>query len=311
MSNISRKVSALTQILSSDLHADNMVMHVVSLTATPEQANKSVSVGELSRYVLRDKSKYDSTYTTVNSNSANWSAVFSTVGSNSANWSYQGTDIRALTSNWENTYSQFIQQSANNISTTTTVNANSSSWSAAVLSAGAAQPLQHYHDFSIPAGAWKSSTLNGAEAVTVSHSTADFDAFAFDPNTKEAVTMQFQLPGDYDGTPIRWSVTYCASAGASGTADWELRGYAHSNYDPLSSTLGTARTITHTLCGPFLSNTTGVDTTGITLGGSPGPGKFTRLWLAAATTGTITTDIYGLCLNLQYRTLSTTPPIWT
>lgn len=45
--------------------------------------------------------KIQNTYTTVNSNSA-------------VNWSYQGTDVKALTSNWQNTY--------------TTVNSNSALW---------------------------------------------------------------------------------------------------------------------------------------------------------------------------------------
>jgi len=52
--------------------------------------------------------------------------VNSTVASNSAtNWNYQGTDIKALTSNWQNTYTNFSAQSANNLSVYTTVNANS------------------------------------------------------------------------------------------------------------------------------------------------------------------------------------------
>ena len=40
--------------------------------------------------------------------------VYSTVQSNSAtNWNYQGTDIKALTGNWQNTYSTVNSQSAN------------------------------------------------------------------------------------------------------------------------------------------------------------------------------------------------------
>jgi hypothetical protein len=50
-------------------------------------------------------SQSSSTYTTVNSNSANWSSAYSTVQANSATtWNYQGTDLKALSGNWQTTY---------------------------------------------------------------------------------------------------------------------------------------------------------------------------------------------------------------
>lgn len=47
-------------------------------------------------------------------NSNQWNSSYSTVNANSANWNYHGADIKALTGNWQNTYS--------------TVNANSANW---------------------------------------------------------------------------------------------------------------------------------------------------------------------------------------
>lgn len=47
--------------------------------------------------------------------SANYESTYTTVNANSANWNYQGTDIKALTGNWQSTY--------------TTVNTTSSNWS--------------------------------------------------------------------------------------------------------------------------------------------------------------------------------------
>ena len=50
-------------------------------------------------------SQSSSTYTTVNTNSADWSSAYSTVQSNSATtWNYQGTDLKALSGNWQTTY---------------------------------------------------------------------------------------------------------------------------------------------------------------------------------------------------------------
>jgi hypothetical protein len=52
--------------------------------------------------------------------------VYSTVQTNSAiNWNYQGTDVKALTSNWQNTFTNFSTQSANNLSVYSIVNTNS------------------------------------------------------------------------------------------------------------------------------------------------------------------------------------------
>ena len=60
-------------------------------------------------------SNWQNSYTTVNTNSAKWQNTYSTVNTNSANWNYQGSDLKALSSNWQNSY--------------TTVNTNSATWS--------------------------------------------------------------------------------------------------------------------------------------------------------------------------------------
>jgi hypothetical protein len=54
--------------------------------------------------------------------------VYSTVNTNSGTWNYQGTDIKSLTGNWQNTYTNFSAQSANNLSVYTNVNTNSANW---------------------------------------------------------------------------------------------------------------------------------------------------------------------------------------
>ena len=56
--------------------------------------------------------------------------VYTTVQTNSStNWNYQGSDIKALTGNWQNTYTSFSSQSANNLSVYSTVQTNSGKWS--------------------------------------------------------------------------------------------------------------------------------------------------------------------------------------
>ena len=63
---------------------------------------------------------------TTGGNSDQWNSTYSTVQSNSStNWNYQGTDIKALTANWQNTYTSFSSQSANNLSVYSIVQTNS------------------------------------------------------------------------------------------------------------------------------------------------------------------------------------------
>jgi len=74
--------------------------------------------------------KTNSTYTTVNSNSANWDSVYSTVQANSAiTWNYQGTDLKALSSDWQNTYTTVSVNSAAWSSVYSNVQSNSAAWS--------------------------------------------------------------------------------------------------------------------------------------------------------------------------------------
>jgi hypothetical protein len=82
-------------------------------------------------------------FTVVHNNSAEWNSVYNdfnsqsglnlvvnnTVISNSAvNWNYQGTDIKALSSNWQDTFTVFGSQSANNNRSFTVVHNNSAEW---------------------------------------------------------------------------------------------------------------------------------------------------------------------------------------
>jgi hypothetical protein len=86
---------------------------------------------------------WESTYTTVQNNSANWDSAYSsgldlevrsltgiwdstftTVSSNSANWNYQGTDIKELSGNWQSAYAYISANSVNLTATNIFVNNN-------------------------------------------------------------------------------------------------------------------------------------------------------------------------------------------
>lgn len=68
---------------------------------------------------------------TVNGTSTDWNSTYSTVQANSASWAVDSTidsGVRALTGNWQNTYTNFRTQSANNTSVYSTVQTYSAAW---------------------------------------------------------------------------------------------------------------------------------------------------------------------------------------
>lgn len=82
-------------------------------TSTP---NKTLTVvGEISS--TSDITTSGKFYIQGDGGSDQWQSTFTTVQSNSADWSYQGTDIKALSGNWESNY--------------TTVQSNSGDWNTA------------------------------------------------------------------------------------------------------------------------------------------------------------------------------------
>ncbi len=170
-----------------------------------------------------------------------------------------------------------------------------------------AKAIQHYKDFSLPAGAWRPADTNGAEASSV----ADLDAMAFDASTEESVWMQFQMPEDYNGGVLRWRVDWDAVATASGTAVFGLAGAALTDSDALTTAVGTERTLTDTLITVGDLHQTANDGTGVTLAGSPAAGNFVKLELVVKTSGTIAVDVLMLNVQIQYQTKTTEPAVWS
>ena len=60
--------------------------------------------------------------------SANWQTTYTTVQTNSANWDYQGTDLKALSGKWQSTYTTVQTNSGNWDSVYTTVLTQSAYW---------------------------------------------------------------------------------------------------------------------------------------------------------------------------------------
>ena len=117
-----------------------------------------------------NSARYESTYTTVSSNSAswnyqgadikaltaNWQNTYTTVSGNSANWNYQGADIKALTANWQSTYTAVSGNSAKYDSAYTSLNTNSAKYESAytTVSGNSANWNSTYNTVYTTSGSW-------------------------------------------------------------------------------------------------------------------------------------------------------------
>ena len=79
--------------------------------------------------------RWNTTYTTVDAESANWDSTYTTVSSNSAAWGIDTiyddtsvTELQAASANWESTYTTVLNESGSWDSTYTTVDAESANW---------------------------------------------------------------------------------------------------------------------------------------------------------------------------------------
>jgi hypothetical protein len=78
---------------------------------------------------IYSSNKWNSTTTTVSSNSAKWESVYSTTNNLSSNWNSTVNTVSSLSSNWQSVYSGVSSTSGNWNNTYSTVCANSAQWS--------------------------------------------------------------------------------------------------------------------------------------------------------------------------------------
>ena len=134
--------------------------------------------------------------------SANYDSVYSTVNANSAvQWNYQGTDVKALTSNLQNTYTNFSTQSANNNSVYSQVNSLSDSWG----TGGAPQTLSFNEsnaELTISSGNTISlSALSGGGTATGAYLPLSGGTLTGDLNIQANITSVSAIQFDTTYTP--------------------------------------------------------------------------------------------------------------
>jgi hypothetical protein len=188
-----------------------------------------------------NSNEWNSSYTTVNTNSANWNYqgndvkaltgnwnqtytnfsaqsannvdVYTAVNQNSGDWNYQGTDVKALTGNWQNTYANFSSQSANNLNVYTAVNSNSANWNyqGTDIKSLTGNWNQTYTNFSIQ------SANNLSVYSSFNSNSSNYDSVYNNVNSNSATNWNYQ------GTDIKsltgnWQASYTALTSSS--ANW-------------------------------------------------------------------------------------------
>ena len=128
--------------------------------------------------------------TDLKSLTANWENTYTTVQANSATtWNYQGTDIKALTANWQSTYS--------------TVQANSSNWENTwtVFSSQSSNNVSVYTTVNSNSGNWN------YQGTDIKSLTANWQSTYSTVQTNSATTWNYQGT-DIKSLTANWENTY-------------------------------------------------------------------------------------------------------
>jgi len=148
--------------------------------------------------------------------SSNWESTYTNVQSNSANWDYQGTDLKALSSNWESTYTNVQSNSSNWQDTYTNVQSNSSNWDYQGL------------DLKALSGNWE-STYTNVQSNSANWDYQGLDLKALSGNWESTYTnvQSNSANWDYQGTDLKalsgnWESTYTNVQ--SNSSNWDYQG---------------------------------------------------------------------------------------
>lgn len=222
-------------------------------------------------------------------NSDNWSSVYSTVQANSATtWNYQGTDIKSLTGNWQNTYStvnsissnwssvysSFNSQSASNASVFSTVNANSATWGVGgsttdtgvraltsnwqstylTVSALSASWKTESDSLWVGAGAMVPNTLSGASAVTMpitaNGNEIYIDSMQFDAASNKFTQFNVALPAYAVRTSLAATFTWTTvTSAATGDCVWSIQGRSIGDGSSIDAGWGNVVQVTDSIAG--------------------------------------------------------------
>ena len=167
-------------------------------------------------------------FSTVGYNSVNWDSAYSTVNSNSATtWNYQGTDLKALSSDWQNTFNTVQTNSATNWNYQgTDLKDLSANWESTYITVSSLSALWEESADIIPTVTNYLSTNNvliSSLTVTdifsaVGYNSVNWDSAYSTVNSNSATTWNYQGT-DLKDLSANWESTYLTVSALS--ALWE------------------------------------------------------------------------------------------
>jgi hypothetical protein len=201
------------------------------------------------RNIGNDGIKLDSTTSNVQSNSAttwnyqgtdlkslssNWQNTYTTVQANSATWNYQGTDLKSLSSNWQSTYTTVQANSATLWNYQgTDLKALSGNWQSTYTTVQAnSATLWNYQgtDLKALSGNWQSTYTNvqANSATTWNYQGADLKALSGNWQGTYTTVQANSATWNYQGTDLKalsgnWQSTYTTVQANSATL-WNYQG---------------------------------------------------------------------------------------
>lgn len=164
---------------------------------------------------------------------------------------------------------------------------------------------------SIPAGAFISSSTNGAEITTRETSTnkVNYAYAGFDTTTSESIWIIWASPPNWNAGTVRFKLHWTNTAGlTTETIDFDLAGVSMANDDTLDVAVGTAQNVTDTWIAQNDNHITAFSSA-ITIAGTPTAGDLIAFKLSrdvASDNMTGDVDIIKLILEYSVNDLGTT-----
>lgn len=156
---------------------------------------------------------------------------------------------------------------------------------------------------SIPAGAFISSTTNGAEITSRETTTnkVNYAYAGFDTTTSESVWIIWASPPNWNAGTVRFKLHWTNTAGlTTETIDFDLAGVAFANDDALDTAVGTAQNVTDTWIAQGDNHITAFSSA-ITIAGTPTAGDLIAFKLSRdVASDNMTGDVDVIKVVLEY-----------
>lgn len=224
---------------------------------------------------------------------------------------FDSTSNKFTTKNNAGTVEEYTTNSGTQTITNKTLDADNNTVSNLAIGAEVGTTLTETEEISIPAGAFTSSTTNGAE-ITSRETTTNKNNYTyagFDTTTSESVWFSWTPPNNWNAGTVKAVLKWTNTAGlTTETIDFDLAAVALANDDPLDVAVGTAVSITDTWIAQNDEHIS-AQSSAMTIAGSPAAGERVNFKLSrdvASDDMTGDVDIVEIILEYTVNDIGTT-----